>query len=654
MGYTIGMPSSLSDRIGLIVAIVMFVVGISAAAVYTVFYILCQRVFARTRVPPLTLSDDVNKAIAKFQEKTAGNSGAEPFIMLPSYGKNTPAVRRRLVLASNNPSHYNTYFGNRRIKLAAVDAKQEGFDPVKNKPKDADEKKVLYGFFHPYANCGGGGERVLWAAVKATLEQSDRNICVIYTGIDPPPAPVPRGSASQHKDQQQSASANPGEFVDINRPERILERAKSRFGLEMSDPKRIVFIYLANRKLVDPTTWPRFTLLLQALGSMVVAHEAMTTLVPDVFVDTMGYPFTYPIVSWIADIPIATYVHYPVISTDMIKGMVQSTRNGVWRRLKWLYWTLFAYAYTFVGGYVSIIMTNSTWTHDHMCQQWWYGRGKDYRKHIQTVYPPCATQDFTDFDHEDTTRHNEVVYLAQFRAEKRHELVLTEFAKFQKQFKEEHAATGDEEVPKLVLIGTIRNDTDRSAVYNLRLLAHELKLADGVDYEFVLDSPWSTVVSRLSRAKFGLDAMWNEHFGMVIVEYMAARLVPVVHHSGGPLTDIVVPWSLTANASKNQIANPEDDKDCLPTGFHFVAPDSDPDFDAAVAAKNDLKTLAETFATVFKLTLAERKAYTARGWAACQRFSDAVFADEWNKRIAKVARIEQLRTRSRKAEGRYD
>lgn len=38
------------------------------------------------------------------------------------------------------------------------------------------------GFFHPYTNDGGGGERVLWCAVKAVQEESPDLECVIYTG----------------------------------------------------------------------------------------------------------------------------------------------------------------------------------------------------------------------------------------------------------------------------------------------------------------------------------------------------------------------------------------------------------------------------------------------------------------------------------------
>jgi alpha-1,2-mannosyltransferase len=35
--------------------------------------------------------------------------------------------------------------------------------------------------------------------------------------------------------------------------------------------------------------------------------------------------------------------------------------------------------------------------------------------------------------------------------------------------------------------------------------------------------------------------MWNEHFGIGIVEMMASGLIVVAHNSGGPKSDIVAP-----------------------------------------------------------------------------------------------------------------
>jgi len=43
-------------------------------------------------------------------------------------------------------------------------------------------------------------------------------------------------------------------------------------------------------------------------------------------------------------------------------------------------------------------------------------------------------------------------------------------------------------------------------------------LKDKVD--FVVDAPFSELKSWLSRASVGLHTMWNEHFGICVVEYM--------------------------------------------------------------------------------------------------------------------------------------
>ena len=47
--------------------------------------------------------------------------------------------------------------------------------------------------------------------------------------------------------------------------------------------------------------------------------------------------------------------------------------------------------------------------------------------------------------------------------------------------------------------------------------------------------------------------MWNEHFGIGIVEMMAAGLLVIAHNSGGPKSDIVVP--LTNNNDNSSAMN---------------------------------------------------------------------------------------------------
>jgi alpha-1,2-mannosyltransferase len=56
---------------------------------------------------------------------------------------------------------------------------------------------------------------------------------------------------------------------------------------------------------------------------------------------------------------------------------------------------------------------------------------------------------------------------------------------------------------------------------------------------FCVDAPYTRVLEYLATSLVGLHTMTREHFGIGIVEYMAAGMIPVAHKSGGPLMDIV-------------------------------------------------------------------------------------------------------------------
>lgn len=94
---------------------------------------------------------------------------------------------------------------------------------------------------------------------------------------------------------------------------------------------------------------------------------------------------------------------------------------------------------------------------------------------------------------------------------------------------------------KLVLLGSVRNSDDATRVYDLRLLARELNVKDSV--EFICDASWPEILDWLRKSWIGANGMWNEHFGIGVVEYQAAGLICVVNDSGGPREDIVVDYS---------------------------------------------------------------------------------------------------------------
>lgn len=96
----------------------------------------------------------------------------------------------------------------------------------------------------------------------------------------------------------------------------ILEGARRRFNIVL--PRPVHFVFLQHRVLVEPSLFPHFTLLGQSVGSIFLGWEALVEFVPDLYIDTMGYAFTIPLFRYLGGCSVASYVHYPTISTDML------------------------------------------------------------------------------------------------------------------------------------------------------------------------------------------------------------------------------------------------------------------------------------------------------------------------------------------------
>jgi alpha-1,2-mannosyltransferase len=120
-------------------------------------------------------------------------------------------------------------------------------------------------------------------------------------------------------------------------------------------------------------------------------------------------------------------------------------------------------------------------------------------------------------------------------------------------------AINDDDSIQLVLIGSCRDDDDAYRVTQLKQLAEELNIEQHV--KFVINQPYSVIIDYLGRSSVGLHTMWNEHFGIGIVEMMAAGLVTIAHNSGGPKMDIIlVPWDYTKTTEYKK------NNDRIPTG----------------------------------------------------------------------------------------
>ncbi|KAL0960579.1 hypothetical protein HGRIS_005613 [Hohenbuehelia grisea] len=452
-------------------------------------------------------------------------------------------------------------------------------------------KEQIIGFFHPYCNAGGGGERVLWTAIAATQRNEPNIVSVIYSGD-----------------------------VDASKEE-ILGKVKSRFAIDL-DPSRLEFVFLENRRYVEDSSWPYFTLLGQSLGSMYLAWEAMTKLIPDLYIDTMGYAFTFQIVGLIAQVPVGAYVHYPTISTEML-ARVKSRKRGhtnadrisssaILSRAKLLYYRVFMYYYALSLRKACFLMVNSSWTKGHidailkhndplidllhysslpLLLMFSFGASiqRQTPSSAQIVYPPCDTREMVSFAL--NGREKVILSVAQFRPEKDHAAQLRSFEKLCSVHPQYKGST-----IKLVLVGGCRNEGDEARILSLRALAKELDIQDQV--EFVVNAPYPVMLSWLSKAHVGLSTMVDEHFGINVVEFMAAGVIPVTHASGGPLNDIVVPYN------------------GKPTGYHAT----------------DAAGFADAIHRVFSLSPEDELSLRsrARAWAV-QRFSEDEFERGWNE-----------------------
>ncbi|KAI6039650.1 glycosyltransferase family 4 protein [Pisolithus marmoratus] len=472
------------------------------------------------------------------------------------------------------------------------------------------------GFFHPYCNAGGGGERVLWTAIAHIQREHKDIISVVYSGD-----------------------------TDASKTD-IITKVKARFAIDL-DPSTLLFVYLKSRYLVEDSRWPRFTILGQSLGSIYLAWEAMCEFIPDLYIggldamlplhgaqrtvliafaDTMGYAFTFPAVAWLTrgTLPIGAYVHYPTISTDMLARV----RAESWKmRGKRVYYRLMMYYYALSLSHARFLMVNSSWTQNHIASilshehfgpvtRWaprltpllaielallakalWTVDAAGSQA-IQTVepeivYPPCDVRQMVKFQLDN--RAPIILSVAQFRPEKDHVTQLRAFAQLLMDHPEYKKSSPNSEV-RLVLLGGARNAGDLDRVERLRSLATELDIHHHIT--FVVNASYPEVLNWLSRSSIGLSTMVDEHFGINIVEFMAAGLVPLVHASGGPLHDIVVAYQ------------------SQPTGFHAKTPGE----------------FASALHEILTMDPAQAKALRERGrrWAT-ERFSEEEFVRGWEK-----------------------
>ncbi|KAJ3315948.1 hypothetical protein HDV04_000155 [Boothiomyces sp. JEL0838] len=360
-------------------------------------------------------------------------------------------------------------------------------------------------FFHPFCDSGGGGERVLWTAIDAIQQSYPQKEIVIYIWSN----------------------------ADTDN---LLDRVEKQFGFVL-DADRIMFLKLYTWPFLESKRYKRLTLIASSLGSMVSGWEAFTILCPKLMIESVGFAFIYPIAK-LFGCKLVSYVHYPTISSDMLKRVRNRedafnnsstiSNSKFLSTLKLWYYLSFSKIYGLVGSCCDVVMVNSTWTRNHIDEIW------KLESRTKIVYPPCDTLSLIKFELDPDSRQRIILSVAQFRPEKDHELQINCFSELLKRYPE--YSKGKKAV-KLVLIGGVRNQGDQERVDKLQTMIDNLHLKDNV--EIVKNAPYELLLNYLSVSLIGIHTMHNEHFGISLIEYMAAGLITVGNKSGGPLMDIV-------------------------------------------------------------------------------------------------------------------
>ena len=338
-------------------------------------------------------------------------------------------------------------------------------------------------FFHPFCDAGGGGERVLWVSVRSILDE--------YSGKKVDIAII---SASERSKSS------------------IFSLIETQFGLKFSEfeKSRISFLEAPLSNWLLPQSWSFVTIFGQNLSAIFVFFLSLAfgnffCFLPDVFIDTTGFSFIYPF-AWILGSKIIAYVHYPTMTPEAVEKKIG---------FKKLYHLLFLTVYRFCGGFATKIVTNSRWTNERLRSAW-------NRSDAVILYPPVKIEKKKIH----SARENAVVSLGQFRPEKNHAMQLRIFARL----KNMKSCCNE-----FWMIGGARDAEDLQRVENLKKIARDMEIS----VNFFVNLTRDEVDEKLSKAKCAIHTMVDEHFGISLIEFMAAGLPVVAHRSGGPEKDIL-------------------------------------------------------------------------------------------------------------------
>ncbi len=87
------------------------------------------------------------------------------------------------------------------------------------------------------------------------------------------------------------------------------------------------------------------------------------------------------------------------------------------------------------------------------------------------------------------------------------------------------------------LLGTVRDEDDQRIVDELKDMSKRLGIENSIC--FGINKSREEILKIFAQAKVAVHTMRNEHFGIAVVELMAAGIVTIAHNTAGPKFDII-------------------------------------------------------------------------------------------------------------------
>ena len=212
--------------------------------------------------------------------------------------------------------------------------------------------------------------------------------------------------------------------------------------------------------------------------------------------------------------PVIQYCYFP----EYFSHLQGNSPSPIWR----LYYRPASAYYRTRVRRVGTLLSVSNYTGNFVRDKW--------NRDSITLYPPCPVEDYAPFA-DIQERENLVLTVGRIVPEKK----LDSFVELAKMVPD----------TRFVAVGSVSSEA--------RGYYERLKEKGPENFSFIL-SPLRRVKEILGRAMAYVHCAEGEHFGITIVEGMAAGCVPVVHDSGGPVeivtTDVGFRWRDLDSAAK--------------------------------------------------------------------------------------------------------